>query len=42
MTAIGFLEEAVVACIWAESLHKKYEPADFAVFEHWLSNHVTN
>ena len=38
----GYLEEAVVACAWTESLHKKYEPADFTVFERWLSNYVTN
>jgi 3-methyladenine DNA glycosylase AlkD len=38
----GYLEESVVACIWSESLHKKYEPADFTVFERWLSNYVTN
>ena len=38
----GYLEEAVVACDWSESLLKKYEPADFAVFERWLSKYVTN
>ena len=38
----GYLEEAVVACIWSESLHKKYGPSDFVVFEHWLSNYVSN
>ncbi len=38
----GYLEEAVVACIWAESLHKQYEPADFAVFEHWVYTYLTN
>jgi 3-methyladenine DNA glycosylase AlkD len=38
----GYLEEAVVACQWSESLHKKYEPADFAIFERWLSNYVNN
>jgi 3-methyladenine DNA glycosylase AlkD len=38
----GYLEEAIVACIWSESLNKKYEPADFAVFEHWLGNYVNN
>jgi 3-methyladenine DNA glycosylase AlkD len=38
----GYLEEAVVACIWSESLHKKYESADFAIFERWLSSYVTN
>ncbi len=37
-----YLEEAVVACIWAESLHKKYEPSDFRVFEHWVKNYVNN
>lgn len=38
----GYLEEAAIACIWAESLHKQYEPADFQVFEHWVHNYVTN
>jgi len=38
----GYFEEAVVACVWSESQHKKYEPVDFAVFERWLNNYVTN
>ncbi|WP_298649455.1 DNA alkylation repair protein [uncultured Proteiniphilum sp.] len=38
----GYLEESVVACIWAESLHKQYEPADFKVFEHWVYDYLTN
>ena len=38
----GYLDEAAIACNWSESLHTKYEPADFAVFERWLSNYVTN
>ena len=38
----GYLEEAGIACIWSESLCKKYEPADFAVFERWLNKYVTN
>jgi 3-methyladenine DNA glycosylase AlkD len=38
----GYHEEAVVACIWAESLHKRYEPADFLHFAHWVNNYVTN
>lgn len=37
-----YLEEAVVACICSESLHKKYEPSDFAIFEHWVRNYVNN
>ena len=38
----GYLEEACVACFWSEALHKTYEPADFAVFEHWLHRYVSN
>ena len=38
----GYFEEMVIACVWSESLHNKYEPADFLVFEHWLSNYVSN
>ena len=38
----GYMEEVLVACTWSESLHKKYEPADFVMFERWLSLYVTN
>lgn len=38
----GYLEEAVVACHWAESLHKQFVPADFKVFERWVHNYVNN
>ncbi len=38
----GYLEEAVIACIWAESLHKQYEPADFQIFDHWVHDYLTN
>lgn len=38
----GYLEEAVIACEWAYSLRKKYEPADLEVFERWLSSYVDN
>lgn len=37
-----YLEEAVVACIFSEWLHKRYEPADFRVFEGWVDRYVTN
>lgn len=37
-----YLEEAVIACIFSESLHKQYEPADFKIFEHWVKNYVNN
>ena len=29
----NFLEEAGIACIYAESIGKKYEPSDFTTFE---------
>lgn len=38
----GYLEETVITCIWGESLHKQYQPADFKVFEHWAHNYLTN
>ena len=38
----GYFEEMVIACVWSESLHKQYEPADFAIFERWISNYVNN
>ena len=38
----GYLEEAIIACVWSSLQHKKYEPADFAIFEQWLNNYVTN
>jgi 3-methyladenine DNA glycosylase AlkD len=37
-----YLEEAVIACRFSESLHKQYEPADFKVFEHWVKKYVNN
>jgi 3-methyladenine DNA glycosylase AlkD len=37
-----YLEEAVIACKFSESLHKNYEPSDFATFEHWVKNYVNN
>lgn len=38
----NYLEESVIACIWAESLHKLYEPADFKIFERWVYNYLNN
>jgi len=37
-----YLEEAVVACIFSEALHQKYEPSDFQVFERWVKKYVNN
>lgn len=38
----GIMEESFVACNWSYKLHKKYEPADFGYFEHWIKNYVSN
>ena len=38
----GYLEEEAIACNWAESQHKNYEPGDFSIFERWLSSYVNN
>ena len=38
----GYLEESIVACVWAESLHKQYEPADFKIFERWVYNYLNS
>jgi len=38
----GYMEESFVACVWSEKLGKKFEPADFEIFEHWIKNYVSN
>lgn len=38
----GYLEESVIACELAYSLHKQYEPDDFEIFERWVANYVDN
>ena len=38
----GYMEEMLIACVWSESLHKQYEPVDFAIFERWVSCYVSN
>lgn len=38
----GYSEEGYIACNWSYYLHKQYKPADFAVFEYWVHNYVTN
>ncbi len=37
-----YSEEAFVAFEWAYSLKKQFDPADFIVFERWLSDYVNN
>jgi 3-methyladenine DNA glycosylase AlkD len=38
----GFLEESFIACDWSDRLSKKFEPADFEIFERWIKNYVSN
>jgi 3-methyladenine DNA glycosylase AlkD len=38
----GYMEESFIACNWSYFICKKYEPADFAVFEKWVNNYVSN
>ena len=38
----GYMEEGFIACIWANSLHKQYQPDDFPVFERWVADYVAN
>ncbi len=38
----GYIEESFIACNWTYYLHKKYEPADFKIFERWVNNYVSN
>ena len=37
-----YLEEAIIACLFSQSLFKKYEPSDFLIFEHWIRSYVNN
>ena len=38
----GYSEEAYIACNFSYYISKKYEPADFIIFERWVNNYVTN
>lgn len=38
----GYSEEAYIACNFSFYISKKYEPADFSLFEHWVKDYVTN
>lgn len=38
----GFLEESFIACNWSYYINRKYEEKDFAVFEKWVKNYVSN
>ncbi|MDN3689199.1 DNA alkylation repair protein [Cyclobacterium jeungdonense] len=38
----GYLEEAIIACKFTESLKKQYEPADFKFFKRLVNKYVSN
>ncbi len=38
----GLMEESFIACNWSYFVHKHYEPADFEVFQNWVSHYVSN
>ncbi|MFH1225907.1 MAG: DNA alkylation repair protein [bacterium] len=38
----GYMEESFIACHWSYLIRKKYQPADFKVFEKWVADYVTN
>lgn len=38
----GYLEESGIACEWAYSLRRSYQAHDFALFERWVSDYVSN
>lgn len=38
----NYLEEAGIACIYAESVGKKYELSDFKTFERWIDSYIEN
>jgi len=38
----GYMEESFIACNWSFNVHKQYEPADFEIFERWVTNYVSN
>ncbi len=38
----GYIEEGHIACNWSYALRKQYEPADFAIFDRWVHDYITN
>lgn len=38
----GMIEESFVACEWSNAIEKSYLPEDFATFERWIKNYVSN
>ena len=38
----GYMEESFIACNWSYYVRKDYAEKDFAVFERWVKNYVSN
>ncbi|WP_422079372.1 DNA alkylation repair protein [Ulvibacterium sp.] len=38
----GYLEESIIASNWSHYLHKRYEPADFSIFQKWINKYIKN
>jgi 3-methyladenine DNA glycosylase AlkD len=38
----GYMEESFIACNWSYFIREKFEKKDFAVFEKWVNNYVSN
>jgi len=38
----GYIEESFIACNWSYFVRKKYEPADFEVFQRWINQYISN
>ncbi len=38
----GYMEESFIACNWSYLIHNNYEASDFAVFEKWVNDYVSN
>ncbi len=38
----GYMEQSFIACNWSYYLSKQYEEKDFAIFEKWVNNYVSN
>lgn len=38
----GYFEEAAIACEWSYAQRRHFEPADFTVFEKWVTHNVSN
>lgn len=38
----GMMEESFIACNWAYAIRKQFVPEDFAIFEKWVKNYISN